>query len=133
MSATFFSGFETKSSALNFLLEQIYEGLQTKRSVCVVLKDEGLVSEYKFLQKKKYFDTKQIEYLYSRNIALQESEPTENYDEVHILSDRITDMDVASENIFVYTTKSDASINEASRKLYASLKEKQIELKHTAV
>ena len=133
MSATFFSGFETKSSALNFLLEQIYEGFQTKRSVCVVLKDEGLVSEYKFLQKKKYFDTKQIEYLYSRNIALQESEPTENYDEVHILSDRITDMDVASENIFVYTTKSDASINEASRKLYASLKEKQIELKHTAV
>jgi hypothetical protein len=133
MSATFFSGFETKSSALNFLLEQIYEGLQTKRSVCVVLKDEGLVSEYKFLQKKKYFDTKQIEYLYSRNIALQESEPTENYDEVHILSDRITDIDVASENIFVYTTKSDASINEASRKLYASLKEKQIELKHTAV
>ena len=133
MSATFFSGFETKSSALNFLLEQIYEGLQTKRSVCVVLKDEGLVSEYKFLQKKKYFDTKQIEYLYNRNIALQESEPTENYDEVHILSDRITDMDVASENIFVYTTKSDASINEASRKLYASLKEKQIELKHTAV
>jgi hypothetical protein len=114
-------------------LEQIYEGLQTKRSVCVVLKDEGLVSEYKFLQKKKYFDTKQIEYLYSRNIALQESEPTENYDEVHILSDRITDMDVASENIFVYTTKSDAAINEASRKLYASLKEKQIELKHTAV
>jgi len=133
MSATFFSGFETKSSALDFLLEQIYEGLQTKRSICVVLKDEGLVSEYKFLQKKKYFDTKQIEYLYSRNIALQESEPTENYDEVHILSDRITDMDVASENIFVYTTKSDASINEASRKLYASLKEKQIELKHTAV
>lgn len=133
MSATFFSGFETKSSALNFLLEQIYEGLQTKRSVCVVLKDEGLVSEYKFLQKKKYFDTKQIEYLYSRNIALQESEPTENYDEVHILSDRITDMDVASENIFVYTTTSDAAINEASRKLYASLKEKQIELKHTAV
>ena len=133
MSATFFSRFETKSSALNFLLEQIYEGLQTKRSVCVVLKDEGLVSEYKFLQKKKYFDTKQIEYLYSRNIALQESEPTENYDEVHILSDRITDMDVASENIFVYTTKSDVAINEASRKLYASLKEKQIELKHTAV
>ena len=42
-------------------------------------------------------------------------------------------MDVASENIFVYTTKSDAAINEASRKLYASLKEKQIELKHTAV
>jgi len=133
MSATFFSGFETKSSALNFLLEQIYEGFQTKRSVCVVLKDEGLVSEYKFLQKKKYFDTKQIEYLYNRNIALQESEPTENYDEVHILSDRITDMDVASENIFVYTTKSDAAINEASRKLYANLKEKQIELKHTAV
>jgi len=133
MSATFFSGFETKSSALNFLLEQIYEGFQTKRSVCVVLKDEGLVSEYKFLQKKKYFDTKQIEYLYNRNIALQESEPTENYDEVHILSDRITDMDVASENIFVYTTKSDTAINEASRKLYASLKEKQIELKHTAV
>ena len=133
MSATFFSGFETKSSALNFLLEQIYEGFQTKRSVCVVLKDEGLVSEYKFLQKKKYFDTKQIEYLYNRNIALQESEPSEKYDEVHILSDRITDMDVASENIFVYTTKSDEAINEASRKLYASLKEKQIELKHTAV
>ena len=133
MSATFFSGFETKSSALNFLLEQIYEGFQTKRSVCVVLKDEGLVSEYKFLQKKKYFDTKQIEYLYNRNIALQESEPTENYDEVHILSDRITDMDVTSDNIFVYTTKSDVAINEASRKLYASLKEKQIELKHTAV
>jgi len=133
MSATFFSGFETKSSALNFLLEQIYEGLQTKRSVCVVLKDEGLVSEYKFLQKKKYFDTKQIEYLYSRNIALQESEPNENYDEVHILSDRITDINVVSDNIFVYTTKSYASINEASRKLYASLKEKQIELKHTAV
>ena len=133
MSATFFSGFETKSSALNFLLEQIYEGFQAKRSVCVVLKDEGLVSEYKFLQKKKYFDTKQIEYLYNRNIALQESEPTENYDEVHILSDRITDMDVTSDNIFVYTTKSDVAINEASRKLYASLKEKQIELKHTAV
>ena len=133
MSATFFSGFETKSSALDFLLEQIYEGLQTKRSICVVLKDEGLVSEYKFLQKKKYFDTKQIEYLYSRNIALQESEPNENYDEVHILSDRITDINAVSENIFVYTTKSDAAINEASRKLYASLKEKQIELKHTAV
>ena len=99
----------------------------------MVLKDEELVSEYKFLQKKKYFDTKQIEYLYNRNIALQELEPSKNYDEVHILSDRITDINAVSENIFVYTTKSDAAINEASRKLYASLKEKQIELKHTAV
>ena len=133
MSATFFSGFETKKSALDFLLEQIYEGFQTKRSICVVLKDEELVSEYKFLQKKKYFDTKQIEYLYNRNITLQESEPSKNYDEVHIMSDRITDINAVSENIFVYTTKSDAAINEASRKLYASLKEKQIELKHTAV
>ena len=133
MSATFYSGFETKSAALDFLLEQIYEGFQIKSSICVVLKDEGLISEYKFLQKKKYFDNKQIEYLYSKNISLQESGPQKHYDEIHILSDKVSDLDADSDNVYVYTTKSDAAINEASRKLYANLKEKNIELKHMAI
>lgn len=133
MSATFYSGFETKSAALDFLLEQIYEGFQIKSSICVVLKDEGLISEYKFLQKKKYYDNKQIEYLYSKNISLQESGPQEHYDEIHILSDKVSDLDADSDNVYVYTTKSDAAINEASRKLYANLKEKNIELKHMAI
>ena len=134
MAATFFSGFKDEQSALTFLLEQIYEGFQMQNSICVVLKDEKHCNEFKRAQQQKYFENGKIEYLYDENISLLDSKPADEFDEIHILSDKVLELSTSvCENVYVYTTQADEAITKASRELYANLKKNNFDLSHEAV
>ena len=134
MAATFFSGFKDEQSALTFLLEQIYEGFQMQNSICVVLKDEKHCNEFKRAQQQKYFEKGKIEYLYDENISILDTKPTDEFDEIHILSDKVLELPTnVCENVYVYTTKADEDITKASRELYANLKNNNFDLSHEAV
>ena len=57
-----------------------------------------------------------------------------NADQIHIFSDKITDLDPNNhQNIFVYTTEANENINSAARKLYTNLKKKNYDIKHQRV
>ena len=134
MAATFFSGFKDELSALAFLLEQIYEGFQMQSSICVVLKDEKHCDEFKKIQQQKYFEKGKIEYLYDENISILDTKPTDEFDEIHILSDKVLEQPTnVCENVYVYTTKANEDITKASRELYANLKNNNFDLSHEAV
>ena len=134
MAATFFSGFKDEQSALTFLLEQIYEGFQMQNSICVVLKDEKHCDEFKKAQQQKYFEKGKIEYLYDENISILDTKPTDEFDEIHILSDKVLELPTnVCENVYVYTTKANEDITKASRELYANLKNNNFDLSHEAV
>ena len=134
MAATFYSGFKSKKSALDFLLDNIYSGFQMKRSICVVLKDKDHSKNLKNAQKQKYFENSKIEYLYDDNISFINEQPSGHFDEVHIFSDKVLELPLnICENIYVYTTSADEEINKASRELYANLKKNNIELNHKAI
>ena len=134
MAATFYSGFKSKKSAIDFLLDNIYSGFQMKRSVCVVLKDEGHSKNLKDAQKQKYFENRKIEYLYDDNISVLEEQPKDSFDEIHIFSDRVSNLNEYEEaEIYIYTTEADNEINDASRKLYANLKTNNFELNHERI
>ena len=134
MAATFFSGFKDEQSALTFLLEQIFEGFQMQNSICVVLKDEKHCNEFKKAQQQKYFEKGKIEYLYDENISILDTKPTDEFDEIHILSDKVLELPTnVCENVYVYTTKANEDITKASRELYANLKKNNFDLSHEAV
>ena len=134
MAATFFSGFKDEQSALTFLLEQIFEGFQMQNSICVVLKDEKHCDEFKKAQQQKYFENGKIEYLYDENISILDTKPTDEFDEIHILSDKVLELPTnVCENVYVYTTKANKDITKASRELYANLKKNNFDLSHEAV
>ena len=134
MAATFFSGFKDEQSALAFLLEQIYEGFQMQNSICVILKDEKHCNEFKRAQQQKYFENGKIEYLYDENISILDTKPTDEFDEIHILSDKVLELPTnVCENVYVYTTKANEDITKASRELYANLKKNNFDLSHEAV
>ena len=134
MAATFYSGFKSKKSALDFLLDNIYSGFQMKRSICVVLKDEDHSKNLKNVQKQKYFENSKIEYLYDDNISVIEEQPKDSFDEIHIFSDKVSNLDEHEEaEIYIYTTEADDEINDASRKLYANLKTNNFELNHERI
>ncbi len=134
MAATFYSGFKSKKSALDFLLDNIYSGFQMKRSICVVLKDEDHSKNLKNAQKQKYFENSKIEYLYDDNISVMEEQPEDSFDEIHIFSDKVSNLDEYKEvEIYIYTTEADDEINDASRKLYANLKTNNFELNHERI
>ena len=134
MAATFFSGFKDEQSALAFLLEQIYEGFQIQSSICVILKDEKHCDEFKRAQLQKYFEKGKIEYLYDENISLLDCKPADEFDEIHILSDKVIELPTnVCENVYVYTTKANEDITKASRELYANLKKNNFDLSHEAV
>ena len=134
MAAIFFSGFKDEQSALAFLQEQIYEGFQMQSSICVVLKDEKHCDEFKKAQQQKYFEKGKIEYLYDENISILDTKPTDEFDEIHILSDKVLELPTnVCENVYVYTTKADEDITKASRELYANLKKNNFDLSHEAV
>ena len=134
MAATFYSGFKSKKSALDFLLDNIYSGFQMKRSICVVLKDEDHSKNLKNAQKQKYFENSKIEYLYDDNISVMEEQPKDHFDEIHIFSDKISYLNEYEEaEIYIYTTEADNEINDASRKLYANLKTNNFELNHERI
>ena len=134
MAATFYSGFKSKRSALDFLLDNIYSGFQMKKSICVVLKDENHSKNLKNAKKQKYFENRRIEYLYDRNIRILEEQPKDNFDEIHIFSDKVNNLDTYKKTeIYIYTTEADNEINDASRKLYANLKTNNFELNHERI
>ena len=134
MAATFYSGFKSKKSALDFLLDNIYSGFQMKRSICVVLKDEDHSRNLKNAQKQKYFENSKIEYLYDDNISVMEEQPEDSFDEIHIFSDKVSNLDEYKEvEIYIYTTEADDEINDASRKLYANLKTNNFKLNHERI
>ena len=134
MAVTFYSGFKSKKSALDFLLDNIYSGFQMKRSICVVLKDEDQSKNLKNAQKQKYFENSKIEYLYDDNISVMEEQPEDSFDEIHIFSDKVSNLDEYKEvEIYIYTTEADDEINDASRKLYANLKTNNFELNHERI
>ena len=134
MAATFYSGFKSKKSALDFLLDNIYSGFQMKRSICVVLKDEDHSKNLKNAQKQKYFENSKIEYLYDDNISVMEEQPKDSFDEIHIFSDKVSNLDEYEKaEIYIYTTEADDEINDASRKLYANLKTNNFELNHERI
>ena len=134
MAATFFSGFKDEQSALAFLPEQIYEGFQMQSSICVVLKDEKHCDEFKKAQQQKYFEKGKIEYLYDENISILDTKPTGEFDEIHILSDKVLELPTnVCENVYVYTSKANEDITKASRELYDNLKKNNFDLSHEAV
>jgi len=105
-----------------------------KRSICVVLKDEDHSKNLKNAQKQKYFENSKIEYLYDDNISVMEEQPEDSFDEIHIFSDKVSNLDEYKEvEIYIYTTEADDEINDASRKLYANLKTNNFELNHERI
>tara|TARA_B100000073_G_C23480959_1_gene471541 strand:+ start:282 stop:686 length:405 start_codon:yes stop_codon:yes gene_type:complete len=134
MAATFYSGFKSKRSALNFLLDNLYSGFQMKKNICVVLKDKAHSESLKEAQRNKYFENSKIEYLYDLNISILEEQPKDNFDEIHIFSDKVSNLDSCQKaEVYVYTTEVDIEINDASRKLYANLKTNNFELNHERI
>ena len=134
MAATFYSGFKSKKSALDFLLDNIYSGFQMKRSICVVLKDEDHSRNLKNAQKQKYFENSKIEYLYDDNISVMEEQPKDHFDEIHIFSDKISNLNEYEEaEIYIYTTEADNNILKTSRELYSKLQKANIEVKHEKI
>ena len=100
----------------------------------MVLKDEKHCNEFKKAQQQKYFEKGKIEYLYDENISLLDSKPADEFDEIHILSDKVLELPTnVCENVYVYTTKANEDITKASRELYANLKKNNFDLSHEAV
>ena len=134
MSATFYSGFKDTDSVLSFLMDNIYSAFQMRSNICVVLKDSQSKQDFEVKQKQKYFENSKIEYLYAKNIEFLETEPQEQFDEIHIFSDKVANLDInLSKNVYVYTTLADEEVNKASRTLYTNLKLKNFELNHEAI
>ena len=134
MSATFYSGFKDTDSVLSFLMDNIYSAFQMRSHICVVLKDSQSKQDFEVKQKQKYFENSKIEYLYAKNIEFLETEPQEQFDEIHIFSDKVANLDInLSKNVYVCTTLADEEVNKASRTLYTNLKLKNFELKHEAI
>ena len=134
MSATFYSGFKDTDSVLSFLMDNIYSAFQMRSNICVVLKDSQSKQDFEVKQKQKYFENSKIEYLYAKNIEFLETEPQQQFDEIHIFSDKVANLDInLSKNVYVYTTSDDEDVNKASRTLYTNLKLKNFELKHEAI
>ena len=103
-------------------------------SICVVLKDEKHCDEFKKAQQQKYFEKGKIEYLYDENISILDTKPIDEFDEIHILSDKVLELPTnVCENVYVYTTKADEDITKASRELYANLKKNNFDLSNEAV
>ena len=63
-----------------------------------------------------------------------EEQPKDSFDEIHIFSDKVSNLDKCKEaEIYIYTTEADDEINDASRKLYANLKTNNFELNHERI
>ena len=133
MEISFFSGHKNTHEALNHIAENLYENFQLRTKVCVALGNDQLVHNLKRLRKFKFLETKQLEYMHDKNIDYY-APMDANADQIHIFSDKITDLDPNKhQNIFVYTTEADENINSAARKLYTNLKKKNYDIKHQRV
>ena len=85
MQATFFSGFSDTSEALDFMLEKIQSNFQIGNKVFLNL-DNDLLTKFEDLKRKKFHETNNLEFLYSKNVQINGEIGDKPFDTAHVLS-----------------------------------------------
>ena len=132
MQATFFSGFSDTSEALDFMLEQIQSNFQIGNKVFLNL-DNNLLAKYEDLKRKKFNETNNLEFLYSKNVQVNGEIGDKSFDAAHVLSSEINLSEDNFLSAFIYTTEADNNILKTSRELYSKLQKANIEVKHEKI
>jgi len=132
MQATFFSGFSDTSEALEFMLENIYSNFQIGNKVFLNL-DNSLLAKFEDLKRKKFHETNNLEFLYSKNVQVNGEIGDKSFDTVHVLSSEINLREDNFLSAFIYTTEADNNILKTSRELYSKLQKANIEVKHEKI
>ena len=132
MQATFFSGFSDTSEALDFMLEKIQSNFQIRNKVFLNL-DNDLLTKFEDLKRKKFHETNNLEFLYSKNVQVNGEIGNKSFDAVHVLSSEINLSEDNFLSAFIYTTEADNNILKTSRELYSKLQKANIEVKHEKI
>ena len=132
MQATFFSGFSDTSEALDFMLEKIQSNFQIGNKVFLNL-DNDLLTKFEDLKRKKFHETNNLEFLYSKNVQVNGEIVDKSFDAVHILSSEINLSEDNFLSAFIYTTEADNNILKTSRELYSKLQKANIDVKHEKI
>ena len=132
MQATFFSGFSDTSEALDFMLEKIQSNFQIGNKVFLNL-DNDLLTKFEDLKRKKFHETNNLEFLYSKNVQVNGEIGDKSFDAVHVLSSEINLSEDNFLSAFIYTTEADNNILKTSRELYSKLQKANIEVKHEKI
>ena len=132
MQATFFSGFSDTSEALDFMLENIHSKFQIGNKVFLNL-DNNLLAKFEDLKRKKFHETNNLEFLYSKNVQVNGEIGDKSFDAVHVLSSEINLSEDNFLSAFIYTTEADNNILKTSRELYSKLQKANIEVKHEKI
>ena len=132
MQATFFSGFSDTSEALDFMLENIHSNFQIGNKVFLNL-DNSLLAKFEDLKRKKFHETNNLEFLYSKNVQVNGEIGDKSFDAAHVLSSEINLSEDNFLSAFIYTTEADNSILKTSRELYSKLQKANIEVKHEKI
>ena len=132
MQATFFSGFSDTSEALDYMLEQIQSNFQIGNKVFLNL-DNNLLDKFEDLKRKKFHETNNLEFLYSKNVQVNGEIGDKSFDTVHVLSSEINLSEDNFLSAFIYTTEADNNILKTSRELYSKLQKANIEVKHEKI
>ena len=132
MQATFFSGFSDTSEALDFMLEQIQSNFQIGNKVFLNL-DNNLLTKFEDLKRKKFHETNNLEFLYSKNVQVNGEIGDKSFDAAHVLSSEINLSEDNFLSAFIYTTEADNNILKTSRELYSKLQKANIEVKHEKI
>ena len=132
MQATFFSGFSDTSEALDFMLEKIQSNFQIGNKVFLNL-DNDLLTKFEDLKRKKFHETNNLEFLYSKNVQINGDIGDKSFDAVHVLSSEINLSEDNFLSAFIYTTEADNNILKTSRELYSKLQKANIEVKHEKI
>ena len=132
MQATFFSGFSDTSEALDFMLEKIQSNFQIGNKVFLNL-DNDLLTKFEDLKRKKFHETNNLEFLYSKNVQVNGEIGDKSFDAAHVLSSEINLSEENFLSAFIYTTEADNNILKTSRELYSKLQKANIEVKHEKI
>ena len=132
MQATFFSGFSDTSEALDFMLEKIQSNFQIGNKVFLNL-DNDLLTKFEDLKRKKFHETNNLEFLYSKNVQVNGEIGDKSFDAAHVLSSEINLSEDNFLSAFIYTTEADNNILKTSRELYSKLQKANIEVKHEKI
>ena len=132
MQATFFSGFSDTSEALDFMLEKIQSNFQIRNKVFLNL-DNDLLTKFEDLKRKKFHETNNLEFLYSKNVQVNGEIGNKSFDAAHVLSSEINLSEDNFLSAFIYTTEADNNILKTSRELYSKLQKANIDVKHEKI
>ena len=132
MQATFFSGFSDTSEALDFMLEKIQSNFQIGNKVFLNL-DKNLLAKFEDLKRKKFHETNNLEFLYSKNVQVNGEIGDKSFDAAHVLSSEINLSEDNFLSAFIYTTEADNNILKTSRELYSKLQKANIDVKHEKI